>query len=112
MLKARKLYVGLILILSAVIIYLGTLVVQDRGITPGNIPVDSIVQPEEWNYIITTDIKNSVPSLEVNGKKVKLESEYAVFTGTYDNKHKRFSVGGTDNQGVECIIEFEKDSDQ
>lgn len=50
--------------------------------------------------------------LSINGKKVKLESEYAVFTGTYDNKHKRFSVGGTDNQGVECIIEFEKGSDQ
>ena len=75
MLKARKLYVGLILILSAVIIYLGTLVVQDRGITPGNIPVDSIVQPEEWDYIITTDIKNSVPSLEVNGKKVKFSGK-------------------------------------
>ena len=75
MLKARKLYVGLILILSAVVIYLGTLVAQDRGITPGNIPVDSIVQPEEWNYIITTDIKNSVPSLEVNGKKVKFSGK-------------------------------------
>ncbi len=63
---------GLILVLSVAVIYLMTLVMQDRGVAKGSLSSDELVRPETWNFIITSDTNNSSVSLIVDGKQVKM----------------------------------------
>jgi C1A family cysteine protease len=71
-LNVKKLYIGLILVLSVVVIYLMALLVQDRGIAEGKVSSDKLVRPDEWTFIISADMQNNVPQLMVDGKSVKL----------------------------------------
>lgn len=70
--NGKKLYIGLILALSVAVIYLMALLAQDRGISEGSVSSDKLVRPEEWNFMITADINNNIPSLMVDGKQVKV----------------------------------------
>ena len=70
--NGKKLYIGLILVLSVAVIYLMALLAQDRGISEGSVSSDKLVRPEEWNFMITADINNNIPSLMVDGKQVKV----------------------------------------
>lgn len=72
--NTKKLYIGLILALSIVVIYLMSLLVQDRGISEGRVAAEDLVKPEGWNVIITSDINSNKPTLVVDGKQVKFSN--------------------------------------
>ncbi len=61
--KTKRIYLGFILVLLAIVIYLLALVSQDRGIALGNVVMDENNIPDAWNTIIA----NETNSNTING---------------------------------------------
>jgi hypothetical protein len=68
-LKGRKLYLGLIFILSVAVVYLLEAVAQDKGIALGNVVITAKDRPSEW-HIIASDASENQLRLIVDGVEV------------------------------------------
>ena len=68
--KGRKLYLGLIFILSVAVVYLLEAVAQDKGIALGNVVITAKDRPSEWQDIIASDASENQLRLIVDGVEV------------------------------------------
>lgn len=74
--KNRKLYLGLICVLSLLVLYLLGEVIQDNGIALGNVAVEEKDRPKEWQDIIAADVNGENLILEVDGINVEFQKEH------------------------------------
>lgn len=74
--KSRKLYLGLICVLSLLVLYLLGEVIQDNGIALGNVSVEEQDRPKAWQDIIAADVNGENLVLEVDGINVKFPKEH------------------------------------
>ncbi len=74
--KSRKLYLGLICVLSLLVLYLLGEVIQDNGIALGNVSVEEQDRPKAWQDIIAADVNGENLVLEVDGINVKFSKEH------------------------------------
>lgn len=70
--KGRKLYLGLIFILSVAVVYLLEAVAQDKGIALGNVVITAKDRPSEWQDIIASDASENQLRLIVDGVEVSI----------------------------------------
>lgn len=68
--KGRKLYLGLIFILSVAVVCLLEAVAQDKGIALGNVVITAKDRPSEWQDIIASDASENQLRLIVDGVEV------------------------------------------
>lgn len=78
--KNRKLYLGLIFVLLAVVVYLLTIIIEDEGIALGKVAVRPEDRPIEWYEVISTDINGEHLILEVDGVEIKF-NKYHLYMG-------------------------------
>lgn len=71
--KGKKLYLVLIAGLSVMVVYLLEAVIQDRGITLGNVVIKDSDRPQEWQNIIASDVNSERFRLEVDGNEVRFD---------------------------------------
>lgn len=69
--KGRKLYLGLIFILSLSVVYLLEAMAQDKGIALGNVIISDDDRPQEWQQLIASDVSSNALKLQVDGVDVE-----------------------------------------
>lgn len=72
--KTKRIYLGFILFLLAIVIYLLAIVSQDRGIALGNVVMDETNIPEEWNTIIANETNSNTIKLLVDGVETDIDN--------------------------------------
>ncbi len=72
--KTKRIYLGFILFLLAIVIYLLAIVSQDRGIALGNVVMNETNIPEEWNTIIANETNSNTIKLLVDGVETDIDN--------------------------------------
>ena len=72
--KTKRIYLGFILFLLAIVIYLLAIVSQDRGIALGNVVMNETNIPEEWNTIIANETNSNTIKLMVDGVETDIDN--------------------------------------
>ncbi len=72
--KTKRIYLGFILVLLAIVIYLLALVSQDRGIALGNVVMDENNIPDAWNTIIANETNSNTIKLMVDGVETNIDN--------------------------------------
>ncbi len=72
--RTKRIYLGFILFLLAIVIYLLAVVSQDRGIALGNVVMDENNIPDAWNTIIANETNSNTIKLMVDGVETNIDN--------------------------------------
>ena len=72
--KTKSIYLGFILFLFAIVLYLLAVVSQDKGIALGNVVMDETNIPDEWNTIIANETNSNTIKLMIDGVETNIDN--------------------------------------